>query len=157
MSKIKTLPEKVINQIAAGEVVERPSSVIKELMENALDAKATWIEVEIKEGGLKLLKVTDNGEGMTPEMNHHPFKNTPPVKFSRLMTFRTLIHSAFVGRPWPVSLRYLILSYPPKPKTRFQVFRSRSWVEVLPRASKQAARLGRPSRLPIFSSIHPPG
>ncbi len=67
MSKIKTLPEKVINQIAAGEVVERPSSVIKELMENALDAKATWIEVEIKEGGLKLLKVTDNGEGMTPE------------------------------------------------------------------------------------------
>ncbi len=67
MPKIKILPEKVINQIAAGEVVERPSSVVKELMENALDAKAAWVEVEVEGGGLKLVKVTDNGDGMYPE------------------------------------------------------------------------------------------
>ncbi|HVZ80881.1 MAG TPA: DNA mismatch repair endonuclease MutL [bacterium] len=70
MPKIKLLPEKVINQIAAGEVVERPSSVVKELVENALDARTDSIEVEVEEGGLKLIKVTDRGEGMTPEDAH---------------------------------------------------------------------------------------
>lgn len=64
--KIKVLDEEVINRIAAGEVVERPASVVKELIENAIDAGATKIEVEIKEGGQKSIEITDNGEGMTP-------------------------------------------------------------------------------------------
>src|SRR5580658_77595 len=93
MGKIKTLPEKVINQIAAGEVVERPASVVKELMENSLDAKATWIEVEILEGGLKLIKVSDNGEGMGPEdaklavQKHATSKIFTVDDLSRLHTF----------------------------------------------------------------------
>ncbi|HUO58097.1 MAG TPA: DNA mismatch repair endonuclease MutL [bacterium] len=93
MGKIKTLPEKVVNQIAAGEVVERPSSVVKELVENALDAKATFIEVEVQEGGSKLIKVTDNGEGMGPEdarlavQKHATSKIFSADDLSRLHTF----------------------------------------------------------------------
>lgn len=63
--KIKVLPPEIICRIAAGEVVERPASVVKELIENSIDARADRIEVEIKEGGQKVIEITDNGEGMT--------------------------------------------------------------------------------------------
>lgn len=64
MQKINILDSSIYNRISAGEVVERPASVVKELVENALDAKSTFITIEIKEGGTKLIKITDNGSGI---------------------------------------------------------------------------------------------
>ncbi|MCH2203836.1 MAG: DNA mismatch repair endonuclease MutL [Fuerstiella sp.] len=65
--RIRQLNPHVVNRIAAGEVIERPASVVKELLENSVDALATRIEVDISAGGLELIRITDNGEGMHPD------------------------------------------------------------------------------------------
>ncbi|WP_457641491.1 DNA mismatch repair endonuclease MutL [Persephonella sp.] len=67
MLKIKPLSEELVSKIAAGEVVERPASVLKELIENSLDAKATQIDIYLEKGGKRLIQVIDNGEGIHPE------------------------------------------------------------------------------------------
>lgn len=91
---IKVLDQATINKIAAGEVVERPSSVVKELVENAIDAGATAITVEIKEGGMSFIRITDNGAGIE--------KDEVPTAFvrhatSKIMTIEDLLSVSSLG------------------------------------------------------------
>lgn len=64
-SQIRILSDQTINQIAAGEVIENPASVVKELVENAIDAGSTHLKIEILGGGFQLIKIVDNGSGMS--------------------------------------------------------------------------------------------
>ena len=66
MKTISVLDKNTIDKIAAGEVIERPSSIVKELVENAIDAGSNAVTVEIKDGGTTLVRITDNGEGIAP-------------------------------------------------------------------------------------------
>lgn len=91
MGKIHVLSSEVSNKIAAGEVVERPSSVIKELVENSIDAGATLISVEIKKGGSIYMRVSDNGSGMSEEDAKICFYAMRQVRCRRAVTLTQFI------------------------------------------------------------------
>lgn len=97
MQKIQLLDQKTINKIAAGEVVESPKSVVKELTENAMDAGASTVTVEIKEGGISYIRVTDNGCGIPKAQVKEAFLRHATSKLSQIEDLEHLYTMGFRG------------------------------------------------------------
>lgn len=97
MGRIVILDEITANQIAAGEVIERPASVVKEMVENALDAKATAITVDIVNGGIKYIRITDNGEGIEADDAEMAFERHGTSKIRKIDDLNSLATMGFRG------------------------------------------------------------
>src|SRR6185436_10299995 len=101
MGRVHLLPPHLANQIAAGEVIERPASVVKELIENELDAGATRIVVAIELGGKKLLRVEDDGDGMEPEDARLALERHATSKISSPQDLEAISTLGFRGEALP--------------------------------------------------------
>lgn len=101
MQVIQRLPIHLSNQIAAGEVVQRPASVVKELLENSIDAGATEIFVSIRDGGRTLISIMDNGTGMNEKDAVMCFERHATSKLSSIDDLFRLDTMGFRGRLWP--------------------------------------------------------
>ena len=111
MGRIHQLPADLANQIAAGEVVERPASVIKELVENAIDAGARRISIAVELGGKKVIRVEDDGEGMDPEDARLSIERHATSKIRRASDLEGIATLGFRGEALPsiASVSHVVL------------------------------------------------
>ena len=107
MAKIQELSERLANQIAAGEVVERPASVVKELVENAIDAGSTQIDILVEEAGLRTIQVIDNGEGILADDVENAFKRHATSKIHNRDDLSAYERLDFAGKLCQVLPRFL--------------------------------------------------
>src|SRR5213080_3844794 len=116
MGKITRLPSDLANQIAAGEVVERPASVVKELVENAIDAGARRLTIQIELGGKKSVSVEDDGEGMDPDDARLAIERHATSKIRRADDLAAILTLGFRGEALPsiASVSHFILRTRPR-------------------------------------------